>query len=362
MAPMIQFKNNVRSHNYRNFPHILDLLIKNIPVLRRRFPSRMRRFLLWDLRMDTVSNVDFVTSNFMCVRKCLLDDFGDYNISKNFFDIKLCAHIWSKQFEVCYNPVIKLNVNSSENKRTLFNKLFMLTSAFGLQIYMWFRLKGCNFPSRNYKATKQMLMNAHKINSRSFLSSIGSNFQKNNSVVQVYEGKVSGHFSYNQPLVFCYDGVIALIKNSRGEYGLIKIWRHSPLKQSVPNLFPVFPDTQDLGVYSYECVRGGGEKYDSELETSILRELKEEINLTPDCIDNIKQLSNIVGNTAWDIGRSYVFLIEISNDFDVKVQTSESIESFDFYSKSEILKLIQENKIICGLTKAALLEDILENA
>lgn len=360
-APMIICSDNTLVHNYRNFPSILDLIIKNISFFRKKFPAKMRRFLLWDIRTNCISNVDFVTSDFLCVRNDLIDGYSKTDINSNFFDLKLCAKAWKQQYEVCYNPLIKLKSNQSFKQRSLYSKMMMLISSLWLQVFLWVSLKGVSFPSKNYRVTKQMLMNAHRINSRSFLSDVGDKFQKHNSVVQIFEGQVSGNVSYKQPLVFCYDGVIAVVKNSKKEYGLIKIWRHAPLKQSVPNLFPVFPDTKDLGVYSFECVRGGGEKCDANLETSILRELKEEINLTPDDIKSIRELSPIVGNTAWDVWKSYVFLVETKSDFDVILQRSESIESFEFYTREEILKMIQEKSIICGLTKAALLEDILAN-
>ena len=361
LAPQIVCGDKTLVHNYRTFPSIMDLVIKNFSFLRTKFPSRMRRFLLWDLRMDAVSNVDFVTSDFMCIQTSLLSEMDENLINKNFFDLRLCAKAWKAKLEVCYNPLIKLGSSSTPRKRNLVSKINMLFSAFGLQAYLWFAMWNVDCPSRNYQTSKQLLMNAHKINSRSYLANVGGNFQKKNKVVQVYEGNVEGVFSYKQPLVFCYDGVVAVIKNKQGDYGLIKIWRHAPLKESVPNLFPVFPDTQDLGIYSYECVRGGGEKYDNKLETSILRELKEEINLDSKNIKSIKRLSTIVSNTAWDVNRAFVFLVEINGDFDVSVQRAESIESFAFYSKKEILQMIRENKIVCGYTKAALLEDILAN-
>jgi hypothetical protein len=45
--------------------------------------------------------------------------------------------------------------------------------------------------------------------------------------------------------------------------------------------------------------------------------------------------------------------------FEPKLQIEESISGFEFYSRADILKLIKENKIFCGLTRAALLEVIL---
>ena len=359
MAPLIHTKQGSRIHNYRNFPSFVDLVIKNFKVLRTRFANRMRRYLLWDLKMDSVSNVDFVTSEFMCVRNEVFEPLQKLSIQSNFFDLKLCALAWQMGLEVAFNPMIKFQSCFQLRPRSLTSKLGMLVSSIGLQKLFWIDMHGIDFPSKNYNAGKQMLMNAHRINSRSYLSGIGSRFQPDNSVVQVFEGKVDGNFSYKQPLIFCYDGVIAVLKNNKNEYGLIKIWRHAPLKQSVPNLFPVFPDTQDLGVYSFECVRGGGEKYDSDLEISILRELEEEINLTQKNIKSIRKLSAVVGNTAWDVGRSYVFVIEVDGDFEVKLQKSESIESFAFYSRAQILEMLRDNQIICGLTRAALLEDIL---
>jgi len=359
VAPLVKNKSGQLLHNYRNFPTLIDFVIKNISWLRQRFSSRMRRFLMWDIRMDKASAVDFVTTDFMCVRPELLENFGVDRTTEDFFDLKLCLTAWSQKWQVMFVPSIEVHSKLARPSRSILGKLTLLLSAIAMKL-RYARLFTCSkYPSKEYDCKKEMLMNAHKVNSRSFLRNVGSRFQKRNTVVQVYEGQIEGNASYKQPLVFHYDGVLAVLKNKQNAYGLINIWRHAPIKANVPNLFPVFPDTQDLGIYSYECVRGGAEKSDSRMEQSVLRELKEEINLDAKEILNIRKGSRLVSNTAWDVSNVYVFIVTIDNVAKLKLQQSESIVGFDFYSQKQILEMIQQNQIVCALTRAALLEDIL---
>ena len=359
-APSI-FRRDNMVHNYRNFPTVTDLVIKNIGFLRKAYTSRMRRFLMWDIRLDALSEVDFVTSDFMCVRTDLLKQFGFDRIEENFFDLKLCIFVWSQNFSVIFDPRIKVNAKNKTETKGFALKIKMLASAVWMKLSMWSLFENTKYPSKGYQTRREMVMQAHRINSRSFLSGVGSNFQKNNSVVQVYEGFVEGQIKYKQPLVFHYDGVLAVIKNTKGQFGLIKIWRHSPLKHNVPNLFPVFPENTDLGIYSYECVRGGGEKHDDNLETGILRELKEEINLGSDDIKSIRRMSRVIGNTAWDVAAMHCFEVVVNDKFHAKLQESESISDFVFVDKTELREMLKSNKISCGLSRAALLESILDD-
>ena len=345
--------------NYRNFPSIIDLIIKNIGFLRKRFPARMRRFLLWDLDMTRVVEVDFVTSDFMCIRKSFYEKSLFWDFKSNFFDLKICLSAWSAGYKVLFNPLVELRTEERKLSRSLGSKFRMMISAFKLLLVDFRKFRTAEYPSKKYRKNKELLLMAHKMNSRSVLSKIGSNFQKQNRVVQVYEGLVEGAFRYKQPLVFQNDGVLAVVKNSKQEYGLIKIWRHCPLNFNIRNLFPVFPDSKDLGMFSLECVRGGAEKHDNDLKLSILRELEEEINLLSSDIVNCTRGSKIIANTAWDVANTQVFIFRVKDDFRVKLQESESIVSFDFYSRKQVLELIKNNQLNCALTRAALLEDIL---
>lgn len=356
-GPRLEYKTRVID-TFRNFPKFSDLIIKNTGFLRRRYVQRMRRYLLWDINMEKSSMVDFVTSDFLVIRKDFWYEYAcNINWKKPNADVLLASRAWKSKKQVWFMPKLLIELKSYKSKKSLkdiFEILFFTARFHLLNIFTNFKS-----PSTTYKEEKQRVLRVHDINSRSYLKQIGSSFQKHNQVVQIYEGQVDGAAKYVQPLVFAYHGVLAVLVNDRHEFGLIRIWRHAPLDFQASNLFPVFPDNRDLGMHSLECVRGGAEKSDSDLKESILRELEEEIGLGAKHIKSVKQLSKLVSNTAWDVSSTSCFVVRSKAGFEPKLQLEESISSFDFYTRADILKLIKENKIFCGLTRAALLEVIL---
>ena len=347
--------NNKIIPNFRSFPNLLDLFLKRFSYLRKLFPQRMRKYLLWDLSLESPTMIDWVSSDLLFIKKDYFEKYlKNYDFSKPLSDMYLCLECYKKGGNVYIFPNLRFNL-PRKYKSNFFAKFKGFLSFVFRSLSMY---KNVLYPSRKYKFKKNLVTSAHKLNNRSFLKNIGSNFQKNNKVVQVYEGNVSGQFNYKQPLIFSNDSVVGLVVNSKKEIGLITIWRHSPLKTNVRNVFPVFPDTIDLGLLSIEACRGGVEKSDLDSEKSILRELKEEINLDESQIIKTTKLSKLVSNTAWDVFSTQVFVFEVKDSFKAKLQSEEYIVDFKFYSIDEISKLITENKIICSITQSAILQYI----
>ena len=345
--------NNQIIPNFRSFPNLLDLCLKNFSFLRKLFPQRMRKYLLWDISLQSPTMVDWVTSDLLFINKDYYNKYlNNYDFSKPLSDMYACLDCYKKGKQVYIFPDLRFTLPRKFKSNTFAKMKGFLTFVFkSLSMY-----KNVLYPSRKYQIKKNLVTGAHKLNNRSFLKKIGSNFQKKNKVVQVYEGKVSGQINYKQPLIFSNDSVVGLIVNSKKEIGLITIWRHSPLKVDRRNVFPVFPDTIDLGIYSIEACRGGVEKSDLDPKESILRELQEEINLRSNDILDCTRLSKLVSNTAWDIFSTQVFIFKVKDDFVPKLQSEEYITKFAFYSLDEIKKLIQENKIVCSITQSAILQ------
>lgn len=345
--------NNNLIPNFRSFPNLLDLFIKKSKFLRKLFPQRMRKYLLWDLSLNSPTMVDWVTMDLLFIEKEYFNNYlKDFDFSQPLSDMYACLECYKNGKNVYILPDLKFSLpNKYQSKFWLKLKGFILFILNSLSMY-----KNVVYPSRNYRNKKNLITGAHKINNRSFLEKIGGNFQKDNKVIQVYKGNVTGQFNYTQPLIFSNDSVVGLVVNEKQEIGLITIWRHSPLKLDHRNVFPVFPDTMDLGIYSIEACRGGVEKSDLDSKNSILRELKEEINLEADDIIKSTRLSKLISNTAWDIFSTQVFVFEVRNSFKPILQKEEYIIDFKFYNNQEIKTLIQQNKIVCSITQSAILQ------
>ena len=330
-----------------------------LSFLRKIFPQRMRKYLLWDISLQSPTMVDWVTSDLLFIKKDYYEKhLKHYDFSKPLSDMYACLECYKKGKQVYIFPDLRF-VLPRKFKSNTFAKIKGFVRFLFRSISMY---KNVLYPSRKYQIKKNLVTGAHKLNNRSFLKKIGANFQKKNKVVQVYEGKVSGQVNYKQPLIFSNDSVVGLVVNSRKEIGLITIWRHSPLKVDRRNVFPIFPDTIDLGIYSIEACRGGVEKSDLNSKDSILRELHEEISLNTNDILDCKRLSKLISNTAWDVFATQVFIFEVSDEFVPKLQSEEYITDFKFYTLEEVKKLIQENKIVCSITQSAILQYLtLEN-
>jgi len=118
-SPKFSYKGKVVD-NYRNFPKFLDLFIKNFKFLRKRFPEQMRRYLLWDLDLNSKVNVDFLTNNFLIIKKDFFDQFK-VNLGKSYSDIELAIKAYENNLSVCFFGTCEIKL-----KRRLKNKSFFL--------------------------------------------------------------------------------------------------------------------------------------------------------------------------------------------------------------------------------------------
>lgn len=348
-SPKISYKGKVVD-NYRNFPKFIDLIIKNISFLRKSFPEHMRRYLLWDLDLNSIVNVDFLTNNILIIRRDFFDQF-QVNLDTSYSDIELAIKAYENSLKVCFFGTCEIKLKKALKTKSIFSKLGILIKAFKFFIKNKTSLKNIDYPSKHHSKKLKRVYNTYKLDNKSFIRKLGNRFQKNNPVVQVYDAAINSSFNYKQPIIFWKPGVSVLLTNQENKIGLIKIWRHAPLKENRPNLFPVFPDNLDLGDYFIETIRGGVEKEDSDPIESGLREALEEINLKKTAVIETNYLQKIIPNTAIDVSSMDIVHVKInSQKLKVKLQKEESIASFKFYSKEELVKMIQENKIRCSIT------------
>ncbi len=96
VAPMLVYPDGSVQDNYRVFPRFFDLIIKRTGFLRRLFPQRMRRYLMWDKDPTVNEPVDWVTGAFVIVRRKCLGKVGFHNEKYFLFmsDTEICRKIW----------------------------------------------------------------------------------------------------------------------------------------------------------------------------------------------------------------------------------------------------------------------------
>jgi len=371
VSPQLIYADGTVQDNYRVFPKILDLIIKRIPFLRKRFPNRMREYLMWDRNPDNTEAIDWVTGAFTVLRNKCMKAVGKHDDDHFFLfmsDVVLCRDTWENGFEVHILGEAKALHNdarlSSGGIKDVFQK--MLVRLHIKDSIAYFKHYCCkalpkNAPSRKRaERRRELLMTAKKLTRNKLtLTSFKSKLQKNNPVVQVFVGKIQGKINYKQPIIFFGESSISVVKNEDGKYGLIKIWRHVPLQLHRNNAFPIMPDVGDLGIYSYETVRGGTDGNEPAREAA-LRELSEEIGLQESDILSVASRGYAIGNTAIDIFKHEVFEVRVKNSFKAsKYDENDGIIDFQFFTKDEIRDMIAKKEIVCGLTQASLLQVIL---
>lgn len=370
-SPTLRYADGTIQDNYRVFPKTLDFAIKRIPALRKRFSYRMREYLMWDRNPHTNEAVDWVVGAFTVLSKNCMKAIGKHDDERYFLfmsDVVLCRDAWEQGYEVHIVGDVEALHNdqrlSSGGVKDVFKRKIIrlhIKDALSYIKHYAFKKLPKNCPSRKRQERRQRLMKAKKLNNKHLqINSLNNKLQKNNPVVDVYTGNTVGKINYQQPVIFFGNSSSTVVKNEKGEYGLIKIWRHTPLQLQRKNTFPILPDLGDLGLYSYETVRGGVDKSNEKAIEASRKELREEIGLTDKDIINSKSLGYAIGNTAIDIYKHEVFEVTIKNSFKApKFDEKDGIIDFQFFTKDQIKKMITDKKIVCGLTQASLLQSIL---
>jgi len=367
VAPQLHYPDGIIQDNYRVFPRFVDLVIKRTNFLRKMFPQRMRRYLMWDKEPSVNEPVDWVTGAFMIVRKECFKKVGKHDEHYFLFmsDVEICQKTWANNFEVHFVGSAHAQHNETRLSGGGFTDLFRKKT---LRIHLHDALKYYfrhlikrlpkNSPSLSQVNQKERVHQARKLSATSFLHRVSGKLQRYNPVVNVFRGKVVGPFNYEQPVIFFNTGVVSVVRNQKGQFGLIKTWRHTPLSFEKQNTFPIFPDVANLGMWSLECPRGGVEKSDPSPEISIKRELNEEIGLKEKQIISITPLGKIINDTAINVQNHLCFEIVVSDDFVFKPDPTEMINEFKFYDLKEIYQLIQEKKLFCSMSQAAILQAV----
>jgi GT2 family glycosyltransferase len=102
IAPRLIYPNGKTQDNYRVFPRPFDLIVKRIPILRRRFHKRMGRYLMWDKNPSKNEPVDWLTGAFQVITRECWDKAGPNNEEYFLFmsDVEICRDTWKHGFEV----------------------------------------------------------------------------------------------------------------------------------------------------------------------------------------------------------------------------------------------------------------------
>lgn len=370
VAPRLVYPDGSVQDNYRVFPRFFDLIIKRTAVLRKLFLGRMRQYLMWDKEPTVNEPVDWVTGAFEIIKRECLEKVGNHDERYFLFmsDVAICRSAWDNGYEVHFVGEAQALHNderlSSGGFMAFFKKKTLrIHVKDALKYYLTYFGKSlpAKSPSVDHIIKKDRLLKARVLAGTSALTKLKGKLQKQNPVVSIYRAVIEGSKKYEQPIVFFATGVIGLVKNEKGEIGLMKTWRHIPLRFNKKNTFPIFPDVADLGMWSYECPRGGIEKKDTSPEEAVKRELQEEIGLNPKAILSLKFLGNITGNTAIDIYHHKCFEVVVPNNFKFKTEeTIETIKEFTFFTPEELKKLIENKELFCGLSQAAILQAVLK--
>jgi len=114
-APRLVYPTGKTQDNYRMFPRPLDLTIKRIPFLRRRFFNRMNAYLMWDKDPSKNEKVDWVTGAFQVITKRCWDAVGPNNEKYFLFmsDVEICSLAWENNFEVHFVGEAKARHNDN---------------------------------------------------------------------------------------------------------------------------------------------------------------------------------------------------------------------------------------------------------
>lgn len=104
VAPKLVYSDGSIQDNYRNFPRLIDHVIKRTPLLRKLFLKRMRHYLMWDKNHNVDEAVDWVTGAFQVIKKKCIDEIGRHDERYFLFmsDVALCRAAWEKDYEVHY--------------------------------------------------------------------------------------------------------------------------------------------------------------------------------------------------------------------------------------------------------------------
>jgi len=176
-------------------------------------------------------------------------------------------------------------------------------------------------------------------------------------VVHVAVCKGDGTKLWDQPLHIEPVGAVTVPVNSRGELGVVDVWRPtivSPEAYRYPDL-----DLSQLGVMSTEFPRGFPKKGETGAQTA-MREAQEELG-SP--IRKAAQIGEMTANTTFYPQRIpvYAACLDEARAADVAAKrvlpppdVNEKILNVQWVPYQELFQLMRDRKLHCGMTQAAL--------
>lgn len=136
------------------------------------------------------------------------------------------------------------------------------------------------------------------------------------------------------------NAVIVLVDENEN-IGLIFEWRPIPQK------------------WFWACIRGFYEKGEVNQIAAAKRELFEEVGIKT--INHINNLGEYYQNTTYFENPTNVIEIKVQIKDKIQLQKEEGIYKLSFFTKKEIITMVNENKIICQHTLAALMKYFSQN-
>ncbi len=106
VAPKLILPNKKMQDSFRRFPSLPDMVIKRIGFLRKVFPKRIARFLMWNINLTVPTAVDWVVGAFFIARKDAWKKVGGFDPRYFLFleDTDICRSLWSHGWQVVFHP------------------------------------------------------------------------------------------------------------------------------------------------------------------------------------------------------------------------------------------------------------------
>jgi 8-oxo-dGTP pyrophosphatase MutT (NUDIX family) len=155
---------------------------------------------------------------------------------------------------------------------------------------------------------------------------------------------------YDQPLLLIKPGVVCIVRDENQQLVVLKRYRETCSRNLSRRPMPIMYGSQ-CGITGLEFVRGGCEREESTLQAA-RREVEEETSLQ---VESAIRLGTINPDTALFAYPNDVYLVNVCRRraSNRPADPNEDIQVC-FKSLKELLSLVRQDTIFCGLTKAAL--------
>jgi hypothetical protein len=144
-GPKLMYPDGRPQASARNFPSLIALVIRSLRLDKTFQNSRhLKNYMMQDVEMKELSEVDWLMGAVMMIRKAALDDVGlmDERFYMYFEDEDLCARMWRGGWRVCYVPEAQAyHVHMGESRKRLLSKAGWHHTVSGIKMFIKYRGK-----------------------------------------------------------------------------------------------------------------------------------------------------------------------------------------------------------------------------